>query len=123
MRKPDYHCVRRRGRPIGSKDKNPGGRKRRTKMELESLRPNMALFSSVVGGEVFDEGETLVEHHVMLTVAKALQGDDRKQWEAAISKEEARLRIYETWQEASDVDLKNASQIIPINIILFLFAY
>lgn len=104
---------RRRGRPPGAPDKKP--RVRRTKAELAR---DLALFASVVGGCDFEPGEEVIEAHVMLSVAAALKGPRSLEWSAAISKEHARLCLYDTWRPATDGECASASQILPICIVL-----
>ncbi|CAD7939189.1 unnamed protein product [Amoebophrya sp. A25] len=107
-----------RGRPKGSKDKNPGQRKRRTKAELEALRKDMHKFAMLAGGHELEEGETFLEAHVMLSVSQALKSPDAEKWRAAITKEEARLLAFETWAPATDEELRTSSQVMPIAIVL-----
>ena len=105
---------RKRGRPPGSKNKK--GRK--TGAARVALIKNMALLSSVIGKEDFDEFEEFVEAHVLLSIKQALDSPQKAEWKQALDKEEARLLLYETWKPATDQELANASQILPIAVIL-----
>jgi hypothetical protein len=117
-KKPDVKPVqhRGRGRPKGAKDKVK--RRRRTKAELEAILKDAAAFSSVVGGVDIDEDEEFVETYVQLSVAQALKSPDKDDWSKVIDKEHARLLAYDTWRPATDVELANARQVLPIAIVL-----
>lgn len=114
---PGVSRKRPRGRPVGSKDRYE--RNRRTKAELEELRHNLSSFNAAAFGECeFEDGEDLVESHIMLPVAKALKSPDAEKWQKAISKEEARLLMFDTWEPATDEQLATADRILPIALLL-----
>ena len=79
------------------------------------MKRDLARFNAVAMGECeLEDGEDIVEAHVLLSVAQALKSKDRVSWEKAISKEEARLLMFETWTAATDEEIASADRILPI---------
>ena len=66
------------------------------------------------------DDETVVESWIQISVASALRSPDREHWLAAISREETRLKSYQTWgPPLSAEELRGISQAVaPLCILL-----
>jgi len=100
-----------RGRPKGSKNK-------KKPKNVVPPQEHIALLSTVIGGDDWEDGETYLECHAYLSVAQALKSPDATLWKAALDKEHARLLMYETWIPATDVHLAESKMILPIAVVL-----
>ena len=55
---------------------------------------------------------------VLLSVKKATEGPEGPQWIEAINKEKLKLESTRTWRKATDDELRNATSVIPLALLL-----
>lgn len=101
-----------RPRVVASTRANPA----RIAASQEDVSFNNRLTDAIT--ESTSQDEEFVEAHVTITVKQALESSDRKEWDAAITKEKLRLEAFETWRVATPSEIREAKQVLPVAIIL-----
>ena len=123
-----------RGRPKGSKDKNPNGRKKRKKnnhnnnsdkeklVEDTSVEVNFVTEARAMWLDIRDAEEEIIEVSAFITVAEALSGDERPSWIEAIDAEIAKVTAKQCWRHVDDEDVEylknNKAQVVPLALVL-----